>query len=92
VSISVKFLKAFDNCQQCKNYLRQGTNEKQNKIIFIISNRLDQQIIEHIHHLKQIISVFVFFRMNREKNELLTKKMQKGFPYNIHMDFYFIFH
>jgi len=61
MSISVKCLKVFDNCQQCENYLREEMNEKQNKIIFIISNRLDQQIIEHIHHLKQIISIFVFF-------------------------------
>ncbi len=61
MSISVKCLKAFDNCQQCENYPWEGMNEKQNKIIFIISNRLDQQIIEHIHHLKQIISIFFLY-------------------------------
>jgi len=74
----VNHLKIFDNCQQCENYLQQEINEKENKIILIVSGRLGQQIIENIHHLKQIISIFVFC-MNKEKNELWAKKYKKVF-------------
>jgi len=77
----INHLKIFDNCQQCENYLQQEINEKENKIILIVSGRLGQQIIENIHHLKQIISIFVFC-MNKEKNELWANKYKKVFVLN----------
>jgi nitrate reductase NapAB chaperone NapD len=71
----VNHLITFDNCQECENCLRQ---EEENKIILIVSGRLGEQIIEDIHHLNQIISIFVFC-MDKEKNELWAKKYTKVF-------------
>ncbi len=74
----VNCLKTFDNCQQCENYLRHETNEKQDRIILIVSGRLGQEITEKVHHLKQVISIFVFC-MNKEKNEIWASKYKKVF-------------
>lgn len=75
----------FDNCQQCENYLKQ-----ENHIILIVSGQLGQQIIENIHHLKQIISIFVFCG-NKEKNELWAKKYPKVSFININSYYYLFF-
>ncbi len=77
----VNCLKTFDNCQQCENYLRHETNENQDKIILIVSGRLGQEIIDKIHHLQQVISIFVFC-MDKEKNELWANKYKKVFLFN----------
>jgi nitrate reductase NapAB chaperone NapD len=69
----INYLKVFDNCDACEDYIR---DEEQNKIILIVNGRLGQQIIEQIHHLKQIQSVFVFC-MNKERNEIWAKKYKK---------------
>ena len=82
----INYLKTFDNCQQCENYLRNQTNEKHDKIILIISGRLGQEIIDKIHYLPQIISIFVYC-MNKEKNELWANKYKKV---SIHSNQYII--
>jgi hypothetical protein len=58
----VNHLRIFDNfVNNVKNIVEKKLYEKQNKITLIVSDRLDQQIIENILHLKQIISIFGFF-------------------------------
>jgi hypothetical protein len=56
----VNHLRTFDNCQECEHYIRHQINDKQEKIIFIVSGKLCEEIVERIHHLRQIISIFVF--------------------------------
>lgn len=70
-------LQTFDNCEQCENYL---INQEQERIILIVSGRLGQMIIEKIHQLKQVISIFVYC-LNKEANELWANKYKKVFIY-----------
>ncbi|CAF3984169.1 unnamed protein product [Rotaria sordida] len=72
----VNYLRTFDNCKQCEDYIRSTIDDKQDKIILIVSGRLGQDIIEHIHDLKQVISIFVYC-FDKEKNELWAKKYKK---------------
>jgi hypothetical protein len=72
----INYLKIFDNCELCRNYIEHQINDRQEKIILIVSGQFGQDIIEYIHNLRQIISIFVFCG-NKEKHELWAKKYNK---------------
>jgi hypothetical protein len=74
----INSLETFDNCLECEDYIRNRINDKQDKIILIVSGRLGQEITEKIHQLKQIISIFVFC-FDKEKNRIWANKYQKVF-------------
>ncbi|CAF3309440.1 unnamed protein product [Rotaria socialis] len=73
---AVNYLRTFDNCQTCEHYIRNIINDKQDKIILIVSGKLGQEIIDKIHHLKQIISIFVFC-FDKDRNELWANNYKK---------------
>jgi hypothetical protein len=79
----INYLKIFDNCQECEDFIKNKLNDKQDKIILIVSGQLGQEIIENIHHLRQIISIFVFCG-NREKYLIWANNYKK-------VKFYFYF-
>lgn len=72
----INYLQTFDNCLECENYIRNRINDKQDKIILIVSGKLGQEIIKNIHDLKQIISIFVYC-FDKEKNESWAKQYKK---------------
>lgn len=72
----INHLEIFDNCQQCKDYLLKEINQKENRFILIVSGRLGQQIIDDIHRINSIISIFVFCG-NKQLYELWAKKYSK---------------
>jgi hypothetical protein len=82
----INSLETFDNCLECEDYIRNRINDKQDKIILIVSGRLGQEITEKIHQLKQIISIFVFC-FDKEKNRIWANKYQKVFI-QIYADFF----
>jgi len=74
----INYLETFDNCLECEDYIRNRINDKQDKIILIVSGRLGEEITERIHQLKQIISIYVFC-FDKEKNQIWANKYQKVF-------------
>ena len=73
----VNYVRIFDNCQSCTNYLTNQINDH-DKIIFIVSGQLGQEILDHIHHLTQIISILIFCG-NKPKYQLWAQNYQKVF-------------
>lgn len=73
---SVNYLKTFENCQDCENYLCNKVHQEQDRIILIASGRLGQSIIDRIHHLKSIVSIFIYC-FDKEKNEAWANKYPK---------------
>lgn len=73
----VNYVRIFDNCQSCTNYLTNEINDY-DKIIFIVSGQLGQEILDHIHHLTQIISILIFCG-NKPKYQLWAQNYQKVF-------------
>lgn len=55
---SINYLKTFNNEYECENYLLSTSNNE--RIILIISGQLGKHLINHIHHLTQIISIYIF--------------------------------
>lgn len=72
----VNHLRIFDNCRQCEDFIKNKINDKQDKIILIVSGQLGQEIIGNIHDLRQIISIFVFCG-NKERNEAWARNYRK---------------
>jgi hypothetical protein len=66
----------FDNCQSCEYYLKYEINDQHEKIILIVSGQFGREIIENIHQLRQIISIFVFCG-DKQKHELWAKNYSK---------------
>ena len=69
----VNSLQIFDNCQQCEDFIRHRIDEK---ILLIVSGQLGQQIIERVHHLKQIVSIIVFC-FDKDKHQRWAKQFTK---------------
>ena len=72
----INSLLTFDNCQSCEHFIKHQINDREEKIVLIVSGQLGQEIIENIHQLKQIISIFVFCG-NKQRNELWAKNYPK---------------
>ena len=77
-------LQVFDNCQECEDFIKNNLNSKSDQIILILSGQFGQNIIENIHQLKQIISIFIFCG-DKQKNESWAKNYKKVFEF-IHLN------
>jgi len=50
--------KAFEKFEECRVFIRQ--NKTGYRIILIVSGRIGQQIIDEIHELSQLMTIFVY--------------------------------
>lgn len=71
----VNYVRVFDNCQSCTNYFTNEINDS-DQILFIVSGQLGQEILDHIHHLTQIVSILIFCG-NKPKYQLWAQNYQK---------------
>jgi hypothetical protein len=74
----VNYLKTFDNWDQFEHFIKNKINDKHEKIILILSGKLGQQFIQNIHHLRQIISIFIFCG-NKQINQRWAQNYKKVF-------------
>ncbi|CAF4124585.1 unnamed protein product [Adineta steineri] len=70
----INHIKKFKDIKQCQQYIEQ-TSQK-DRLILIVSGRLGQKIVPHIHQLQQVISIYVYC-MNRKSNEQWAHKFAK---------------
>lgn len=66
--------KTFTDPIQCEQYI--STRSKDDRIILIISGRLGPTIVPRIHHLYEIISIYIYC-MNKQINEQWAKAFPK---------------
>ena len=70
----INYLKRFQTIQQYQQFIEQ-TKEK-DRLILIVSGKMGQDIVPWIHHLRQVISIYVYC-MNRKKHEEWALKYKK---------------
>lgn len=85
--ISINYLKTFNNENECENYVLSTSNN--DRIILIISGQLGKDLVGHIHHLRQISSIYVFC-IDRRKHELWSNQYIKVNKMNIYFNCLFI--
>jgi hypothetical protein len=54
----INFIKIFQNEDDCEKYIKQMSKDEY--IIFIINDQIGERFIPHIHHLKQIFSIYIY--------------------------------
>ncbi|CAF1296714.1 unnamed protein product, partial [Adineta steineri] len=64
----------FQDIKQCQQYIEQ-TSQK-DRLAIIVSGRLGQEIVPHIHQLRQVISIYVYC-MDKKNNEQWALKFSK---------------
>jgi len=79
---SINYLKTFNNENQCENYILSTSND--DRIILIISGQLGRDLVSHIHHLRQISSIYVFCT-DRRKHETWCNQYPKVNKIEIHL-------
>jgi len=67
-------LKKFQDIDQCQQFI-QKTSSK-DRLIFIVSERLGREILPKIHHLRQVISIYIYC-MDKQANEQWSSKYSK---------------
>jgi len=65
-------LKTFEDADQCMEYIR---SRSQKQIVLIVSGRVGQEVVPHIHQFPQLMSIYVYCS-DVERNE----KWAKNFP------------
>lgn len=83
----VNHLKKFQDVQLCQNFIEKRS--KNDRLIMIVSSRLGQKIVPHIHHLRQVISIYVYC-MNKTYSKEWASKYKK--VSSILLQFIFQFH
>lgn len=61
----INHMKVFEKAEQCKQYLQRRSDEK---IILIVCDSVDEQVISEIHDLTQTVAVYVYCQ-NCEKQQ-----------------------
>ncbi|CAF1490171.1 unnamed protein product [Adineta steineri] len=70
----INYIKKFQNVKQCQQYIEQTSQE--DRLVIIVSGRLGQEIVPHIHQLRQVISIYVYC-MDKNSNEQWVHKFSK---------------
>ncbi|CAF1057730.1 unnamed protein product [Adineta steineri] len=67
----INHLKKFKNVKQCQQYIEQRSQNE--RVILIVSDQFGLEIIPLIHHLRQLISIYVYCTDTRSNNEWTCK-------------------
>jgi hypothetical protein len=54
----INHLKTFDDENDCQQYIL--SISPQDRIVLIVSGRLSRIIVPHVHHLRQIVSIYIY--------------------------------
>ena len=71
---TINYLKKFQDVQQCQEYIE--SKSKTDRLIILVSDKSGQEIVPLIHHLRQVISIYVY-GINIKSNEQWTSKFAK---------------
>jgi len=72
----INHLKTFDDENDCQQYIL--SISPQDRIVLIVSGRLGRTIVPHVHHLRQIVSIYIYC-MDKQANEEWSKNFTKIF-------------
>lgn len=70
----INHLEKYQNIPQCQRYIRQTSIA--DRVVLITSGRLGREIVPTIHHLRQIISIYIYC-MDKKANEQWSSNFSK---------------
>jgi hypothetical protein len=74
--------KTFTNVRECEEYLR-NSNNKDQKVVLILSDGFGRKLIPHIHALRQLIAFYVYCFDEKNNKHWIEKysKLSKQFVF-----------
>ncbi|CAF1155544.1 unnamed protein product [Adineta steineri] len=70
----INHLKKFHDTEQCQKYIHERSTKE--RVVMIVSGSLGREIVPSIHHLRQVISIYVYC-MDKEGNEKWARNYKK---------------
>ncbi|CAF1364228.1 unnamed protein product [Adineta steineri] len=70
----INHLKKFHDPAQCQKYIHERSTKE--RVVMIVSGRFGREIVPSIHHLRQVISIYVYC-MDKEGNEKWARNYKK---------------
>jgi hypothetical protein len=70
----INHFRKFDDKEACEQYIKQKSEE--DRLVFIVSNELGQELVPLIHDLRQVSSIYVYCK-NNNSSELWTSQFTK---------------
>ncbi|CAF1278660.1 unnamed protein product [Adineta steineri] len=70
----INHLKKFHDTAQCQKYIHERSTKE--RVVMIVSGRFGREIVPSIHHLRQVISIYVYC-MDKAGNEKWTRNYKK---------------
>lgn len=71
---SINHVTTFEDGNLCQQYIR--TVDLQDRLVLIVSGRLGQEVVPHIHQVRQLSSIYVYC-MDKQRNEQWAKTFTK---------------
>jgi response regulator RpfG family c-di-GMP phosphodiesterase len=69
----INHLKTFQHGDECIQYIQSLPKDR---FVLIVSGRLGQEVVPHIHNLRQVYSIYVYC-LDKERNERWAKRFPK---------------
>jgi hypothetical protein len=76
---AINQLKPFENSKQCEQYIRSVSAK--DRVVLIVSGQLGRDIVPRIHHLQQLLSIYVYcqdLKSNEQWSSQYAKVMKKS--------------
>lgn len=70
----INCIKNFEDEKECQQYIEQRSQT--NRLVLIVSGQMGRVIVPTIHHLRQVVSIYVYC-MDKKKNEEWTCQFAK---------------
>ena len=81
----INYLKKFQDIKQCQKYIEQTTQK--DRLILVVGGQMGQEIVPLIHHLRQVISIYIYC-LDKRKHEEWTCEYRKVNAYLTNIAFY----
>src|ERR1700722_12904416 len=70
----INHLRKFEDGHECQKYIQERS--KEDRLVLIVSGQLGQEIVPHIHQLRQVSSIYVYCT-DKSRNEQWTSEFTK---------------
>ncbi|CAF3741635.1 unnamed protein product [Rotaria sp. Silwood1] len=80
---TINHVTTFEDANLCQRYIQ--SIPVHDRLVLIVSGRLGQEVVPHIHHMRQLLSIYVYC-MDKERNEKWTNNFAKVKAVTIQLD------
>jgi len=85
----INHLKKFQDVDQCRKYIFERSMKE--RVLMVVSGQLGREIVPSIHHLRQVISIYVYCYDRKRNEEWVSQYTKVKSNYIVNFDFNLLF-